>query len=53
MIRYTYFRFFFCKMKKEKTEKHIVLYISSFRFSFSESTIENRKSLISLPFPFS
>ena len=53
MIRYTYFRFFFCKMKKGKTEKNVVLYISSFRFSFSESRIENRKRQISLHFPFS
>ena len=37
------FSFFLYKMKKGKTEKHFVLYIPSYCFSFSESIIENRK----------
>ena len=52
MIRYTYFRFFLCK-KMKKMEKHHVLYIPSFRFSFSDSIIENKIRVIKFPLPFS
>ena len=53
MIRYSYFRFFFCKLKTGKPEKHHVFYIPSFRFSFSDSIMENGNGVIKIPFPFS
>ena len=41
-------------MKKEKAEKrHVLLFLPSFRFSFSDSMIENKKKVIKFPFPFS
>ena len=53
MIRYTYFRFFLCEIKDEKSGKHHVLYTPSFRISFSNSIIEKKKKVIMFPFPFS
>ena len=54
MIRYAYFSFVLSKMKneKKKRKKNHVLYIPSFRFSFSGSIIENRKKVIKFPFFF-
>ena len=53
MIRYTHFRFFFCKMKTGYTENIHMLYIPSFCFSFSDSIKENKNRVIKFPFPFS
>ena len=53
MIRYTHFRFFYCKMKTGYTENNHVLYTPSFRFSFSDSIMENKNRVIKFPFPFS
>ena len=39
-------------MKNEKTENPHVLYIPSFRFAFSDSTIKHRKRLIKFPLPY-
>ena len=52
MIRHTYFRFFSCRMKTRKMEKHHVLYIPSFCFLFFDSIMENMNGVIKFPFPF-